>query len=273
MTPAPKRVEICKFPGNKRIAFTTSWDDGVVEDRRLVKLFNELGIKGTFNLNSGAFGRETHLPADEIASLFEGHEVAIHTVTHPWLDRIDVSQAAYEILDDKRALEDLVGYPVRGMALPFGVTSPKVSEVIRSLGIVYCRTTGNAERCFPPVDPINWQTTMHMFHTNPPLVERFEAWKAMPKRSEVFFVWGHSFEFARPRDRWDEMEKLFRPVAGHAEVWYCTNIELFDYEAARQRIAIAANRRSAYNPSAVTVALLVDGALVDVPGGKTVALV
>ncbi len=272
MTTAPKRVEICKFPGGKKMAFTTSWDDGTVEDRRLVQFINEVGIKGTFNLNSGTLGKEKKLQADEVASLYAGHEVAIHTVSHPRLDKLDPVQAAYEILDDKRALEDLVGYPVRGMALPFGITSPKVSEVIRSLGIVYCRTVGTADVCFPPADPINWQATMHMFHTNPPLVERFEEARRQPKR-DVFFVWGHSFEFARQRDRWDEMETLFRPVAGQSDVWYCTNIELFDYEAARQRVAIAANRRTAFNPSALTVTLSVDGKLMDVPGGKTVSFV
>ena len=55
---APKRVEIARFPGNKRIAFTMSWDDGVVEDKPLIKLFNELGLKGTFNLNSATFVNE-----------------------------------------------------------------------------------------------------------------------------------------------------------------------------------------------------------------------
>jgi len=273
MAPAPKRVELCRFPGNKRFAFTTSWDDGVVEDRRVVALFNEVGIKGTFNLNSGFFGRDNYLKADEIATLYAGHEVAIHTSTHPHMPLIDPSQMAFEILNDRRALEDLVGYPVRGMAMPYGATSPAVQNVIRSLGIVYCRSTGTSDNCFPPADPTAWQSTMHMFNTSPPLVERFESAVREPRRNGVFFIWGHSYEFARPRDRWDELEKLFRPVAGHTEVWYCTNIELFDYEAARQRMAIAANLRTAYNPSAVTVTLSVDGKLIDVPAGKTVPLV
>ena len=49
----PSRVEIPFFPFGKRIAVTTSFDDGVVQDRRVVKAFNEWGLKGTFNLNSG----------------------------------------------------------------------------------------------------------------------------------------------------------------------------------------------------------------------------
>jgi len=269
---ALKRVEICKFPGNKKGAFTTSWDDGVIEDRRLIALFNEIGIKGTFNLNSGAFGRPQNVSADEVAQLYAGHEVAIHTVTHPHLPMLDASQIAMEVLDDRRALEDLVGYPVRGMAYPYGTYNAKVIEILRALGIVYCRAVGSQEINFPPAEPLAWQPTMHMFTPDPPLVERFTKWRENSRRNDVFFVWGHTYEFQRPTERWEDLEKYFRPLGGHADVWYCTNIELFDYEAARQRMVIAANRKSAYNPSAVTVTLLVAGKTVDVPPGKTVVL-
>lgn len=284
MQPAPKRIEIAKYPHGKKKAFTTSWDDGVVHDRRVVQYFNEIGIKGTWNLNSAFLtrpgvpdGRPGHyLAAAEVAELYKGHEVAIHTATHPHLPMLDPSAMAYEILDDRRALEDLVGYPVRGMALPFGSWNKQVLDMIRTLGIVYCRATGQAvENTFPPADPIFWQPTMHMFGkvNDQTMPEKFAAWVAQPKRTDVMFVWGHTYEFNQPTPRWDDLEKLFRPVAGHPDVWYCTNIELFDYEAARQRMVIAANKRSAYNPSAVTVTLVVDGKAVDVPGGQTVTLV
>ena len=37
----------------KNKAVTFSYDDGVEQDRRLVELFNQYGVKATFNLNSG----------------------------------------------------------------------------------------------------------------------------------------------------------------------------------------------------------------------------
>jgi len=276
---SPKRVEICRFPNNKRFALTFSWDDGVVEDRRVVAFFNEHALKGTFNLNAGMLRKEGkpategRLDASEIAELYAGHEVAIHTYTHPWLQMLDASQIALEVLEDRKALEDLVGYPVRGMAYPFGAYSPKVIEVLKALGVVYSRTVEQADPCFPPKEPLAWPATAHMFTENPLDVgQRFVKMLENPRASGVYFLWGHSYEFARPTDRWAELEKRFKPLAGHACVWYCTNLELFDYEAARGRIVIAANKRTAYNPSAVTIALNVDGRLVDVPAGKTVSL-
>ncbi|MFA6288523.1 MAG: polysaccharide deacetylase family protein [Opitutaceae bacterium] len=278
---APARIEICRFPAGKRIAVTTSFDDGHTFDRRIVAAFNAWGLKATFNLNSGTLqrtgkpavesGNRTHLDASEVAELYRGHEVAIHTVTHPWLDRLDASQIATEVLKDRKALEDLVGYPVRGMAYPFGNYNPQVIEVLRALGIVYSRTCENSANCFPAAEPLAWASTAHQYAANPTVPERFAALHGNPRSSGVFYIWGHAYEF-HDKDDWAGIERIFKPLSGHADVWYCTNIELFDYEAARQRIQIAANRATAFNPSALTVTLNVAGRLVDVPPGQLVRL-
>lgn len=274
---SPSRIEIASFPGNKPIAMTFSFDDGVHEDKPVIEFMNKHGLKGTFNLNTGSIGlgdkpaAASRIPATDIAEVYKGHEVAIHTVSHPHLSKLDASQIVDEVLQDRKALEDIVGYPVRGMAYPYGSYSQQVIDTLRTLGIVYCRTTLNATPCFPTAEPLAWHSTAHMFNTDQgTIVDRFIKVHEKPAKANVFFIWGHSYEFARPRDRWNEMETLFKPLAGHDDVWYCTNIELFDYEDARKRIVIAANRKMAYNPSAITVTLVVDGKVVDVPGGQTV---
>ena len=278
MNPAsvPARIEICRFPAGKRIAVTTSFDDGHTFDRRVVGAFNAWGLKGTFNLNSGKLqrtgrpavesGDRTSLDVSEIAELYRGHEVAIHSVTHPWLDRLDASQIATEVLDDRKALEDLVGYPVRGMAYPFGNYNPQVIGVLRSLGIVYSRTCENSPNCFPPAESLAWASTAHQYADNPTVPEQFAQLHGNARASGVFYIWGHAFEFHDKND-WAGLERIYKPLSGHADVWYCTNIELFDYEEARRRVQIAANRAKAFNPSALTVTLNVDGRLVDVPSG------
>jgi peptidoglycan/xylan/chitin deacetylase (PgdA/CDA1 family) len=275
------RIEIPAFPGGKRIAVTTSFDDGHIYDRRIVAAFNKWGLKGTFNLNSGGWPRHgaqsagiadhSALNPSEIAELFQGHEVAIHTVTHPRLELLDAAQIATEVLENRKALEDLVGYPVRGMAYPFGTYSQRVIEVLRALGVVYARTTENAAKCFPPQEPLAWPSTGHQYATAPTIPERFEECHSNPRFSGVFFVWGHGFEFERNND-WDGLERIYKPLSGKPDVWYCTNIQLFDYEEARQRLVIAANRRSVLNPSGIDVTIRADGELIVIPHGATVAL-
>ena len=276
MTSTPHRIEIPRFPGGKRIAFTTSWDDGTVYDRWVVKAFNAWGLKGTFNLNSGRLGRsgvplpdEAHgglLDACEVAALFAGHEVALHSVTHPSLAMLSPAQIAYEVLDDQKALEDLVGYPVRGLAYPNGSYDARVIAILRSLGIVYARTVENTMPCFPLAEPLAWSSTMHQFAGNPPLPQRFTEYYENKWSNGVFYVWGHSYEFA-DADAAHTLEALFQPVAGKPDVWYCSNIEIFDYEAARQRLVVAANQRTVFNPSALAVTIKMDGVLMEVAGG------
>ena len=96
----------CCFPGGKHKALTLSYDDGRTQDRRLVEIFNQNGIKGTFHLNSGLFERGDRVMPEEIASLYAGHEVACHTVTHPTIARCPLPEVAQEVLaeSDKPSL-------------------------------------------------------------------------------------------------------------------------------------------------------------------------
>ena len=74
-------------------AVTFSYDDGVMQDKRLVEIFNKYGMKATFNLNSGMMYNECiwntngvdviRMSHDECLKTFAGHEVASHTLTHP----------------------------------------------------------------------------------------------------------------------------------------------------------------------------------------------
>jgi peptidoglycan-N-acetylglucosamine deacetylase len=276
----PKRVEVCAFPQGKRMAVTTSFDDGHTFDRRIITAFNDWGLKGTFNLNSGLLGRigkplpdgnRVYLDASEVASLYQGHEVAVHGVTHAWLNRLDTTQIAREVLEDRIALEDLVGYPVRGMAYAYGAYDLKIIKILRALGITYSRTCETSEDCFPPKEPLAWPTTAHQFAANPSIPERFEKRYYSPKASGVFAVWGHGFEFEERND-WNALERIYKPLSGKPDIWYCSNIELFDYEEARQRLIVAANRCTVTNPSGRPVTIAVDGKLTDVPAATTLRL-
>ena len=41
--------------------FTVSFDDGTVQDRRVIELMERYGIRGTFNLSSGLFGKKSYI--------------------------------------------------------------------------------------------------------------------------------------------------------------------------------------------------------------------
>ena len=92
----PKVIYTC-FPGGKHKVLTMSYDDGRLEDRRLVELFNRYGIRGTFNLNGG-LPRPERIPESEWVELYKGHEVACHTYHHPTISRSPLDQTARQEL-------------------------------------------------------------------------------------------------------------------------------------------------------------------------------
>ena len=81
-----KAIRPC-YPEGKTKAFTLSYDDGTVEDRRLVPIFNKNKLKATFHINSGPIleGNGGRISKEEVKDLYAGHEISVHSVTHPFL--------------------------------------------------------------------------------------------------------------------------------------------------------------------------------------------
>ncbi|NLF32699.1 MAG: polysaccharide deacetylase family protein [Planctomycetes bacterium] len=263
-------IDLNLFPGGVRKCVTFSYDDGTAHDRRLVAIMNEHGIKGSFHLNSGKLGRENFITAEEVATLYAGHEVSVHTVTHPFATRITNEELVGEVMDDRRALERLVGYPVRGMSYPFGDYDDRVVGILRTLGIQCSRTT-RATGQFPlPSDPLMWHPTCH-HRSAADLVDAFLA-DAQFGQPRLFFLWGHSYEFAN-NDNWDLIEGLCRRLGGRDDVWYATNIQVADYLNAQRSLRVSADLDIVHNPSALAVWFTHRGTdPVEVKPGRTLAL-
>ena len=128
-----KTIYTC-FPHGKHKVLTMSYDDGKIADRRLVALFNKYGIKGTFHLNSGLtdFDSERVQP-EEMRELYKGHEISCHTSTHPTIERCPLPLVVQQIIEDRKALEDIAGYPVRGMSYPNGSYSGDIINLLPAL--------------------------------------------------------------------------------------------------------------------------------------------
>ena len=129
------------YPNFKTKALTFSYDDGPKEDRHFFELLNKYGLKGTFNLNSVFMPQMKDLndrfSIEEISTLYKGHEVAVHTVHHPFLEKMPASVVVTEVLDDRRNLEKELDYPVRGMAYPFGTYNDTVIEACKNTVSLY----------------------------------------------------------------------------------------------------------------------------------------
>ena len=227
--------------GGRKKAVTFSFDDGSTQDQRLICLLNKYDLKCTFNLNSELLGRAGSLVregvtvahvkprAQEVRGIYEGHEVAVHTLTHPLLPDQPDEEVIRQVECDRQNLSELVGYEVVGMAYPGGGInySSHVADVIRAnTGIRYCRTTvdtdsfdlqENLYEFKPNVSHINWERMFSM-------AEDFVALN--PDKPQVFYVWGHSYEMDYDNSYWSRLEELFQLVAGRDDIFYGTNAEV-----------------------------------------------
>ena len=86
------------YPNGKNKALTISYDDGVQFDERLVSILNKYNLKATFNVNSGIEPGTSwvnkginisRIDLEANKELYKGHEIAIHTLTHPHLEELN----------------------------------------------------------------------------------------------------------------------------------------------------------------------------------------
>ncbi len=227
-----------RFPDGRRKALLMSYDDGSEHDRRLVDIFNRYGIRASFHLNSGRLGQPHHVARGELRTLYRGHEVSSHSVSHPHLGALGDDELRREILDDRHALEDLTGTAVRGLAYPFGTYDKRVIGMLPALGIDYARTVICTRTFRVPERFLEWETTCH--HNQAlDVAESFLA-EDGPEPA-VMSVWGHSYELdgfmsGDPCKNWDYMETFCRLVQGNDSIYYATFIEIVDYLSAMRRL-------------------------------------
>lgn len=264
------RIQLDRFPNGVNKAVTLSFDDGRDHDRKLVRLLNDYGLKGTFHLNSGNLGKAGYIEKTEVASLYQGHEVSAHTVDHPFLEQTPPDQVLEQVVADRKALEELVNYLVKGMSYPFGTYSDQVVGILRSIGIEYARTVNSHGGFHKPEDWLRWHPTCH----HKQMVEYADQWIHMQQRysrMSLFYVWGHSYEFDND-DNWDLVERFGEMIGGKDDVWYATNAEVYAYCKAVEGLRYSADSRLIHNPSAQSVWLSVEGDPVEVGSGEIVRL-
>lgn len=281
------KINKLRFPGGKRKALTLSYDDGIVQDRHLVELMDKYGVKGTFNLNTALLGRSCTIKIDgrdvedsviteqEIPRLYEKHEVATHAARHIALTECG-SAALYEILEDRKVLEGLVPYLVQGHAYPFGIYDESVLGMLEAAGIRYARTVVSTGTFEIPDRFLEWHPTCH--HADPRLMElakKFCEEEENPQiinRPQLFYLWGHSYEFAR-QDNWEVIENFLSYVSGYREkIWMATNGEIASYVEAYRSLVFSADGAKVYNPSCQTIWLEAVGEIYSIAPGETATL-
>lgn len=258
-------IQYDAFPGGKQNAFTLSYDDGDLRDIRLMALFREYGLKATFHLVNGIF--RDAAPA-EIGARYEGFEISAHGKYHHTLTILPPVSITEEIMDNRKALEAAARYPVTGMSYVCGGYNDAIIAQLRTLGIVYARTTVSTHRFGLPTDFMQWHPTCHhrdALADADAFLGSFDGYFSTPR---LFYVWGHSHELRTEAD-WDHMKRLCEKTAHNDRIWYATNMELYRYLTAQRSLVTAADESFVHNPTHTDVWIRKDGQPVCVRAGET----
>lgn len=222
-------------------SITFSYDDGVVQDVRLIELLNRYGLKCTFNLNSELLGtrgmlkrqgqRISHykIHPEDVKSLYDGHEVAVHTLTHPKLIHLEDREVVRQVEQDRLNLSELVGYEVVGMAYPCGGVNndDRTAAIIReNTGVKYCRTTTCTDNFLPQENLFRFNPTSYHLDFDRMMELGQQFLELSPESPQIFYVWGHSYEMDFAPDYWLRLEEFFQLISNRSDIFYGTNQEV-----------------------------------------------
>mgnify|MGYP006192412561 CR=1 FL=1 len=190
-----------------------------------------------------------------------------------------------EIVEDRKELERLMGYSVRGMSYPFGNTNDLVVETISELGIEYARTVSDTYQFNIPSDFLRWHPTIHQFakaywEPNQPekdAQELIQFYKVIDdflqtKELAILDIWGHSWEMGADKKKWDETDKFFTLLSNNKYVHYSTQIDLVDYINAYRNLKFTVAKNYVTNSAAFSIFIKINTQIFELKAGTTTKL-
>ena len=211
------------------------WDDGVLNDIKLTDLLRKYGAKATFNLNPALhYAKERFhsgwkykdyspgkLAWNEVTSVYEGFDVASHTMCHCNAGMVDDKVFFAEAVMAKDILEDLFQKECTGFAWPCGKYTEKTADMLLEAGFTYGRTVETTERVSGFAHPMILHSSCHFM--SPDFWNAFEKAKTT---DGIFYFWGHSYEMMDDAELWEEFENKLRRLAADSEVEWIPTTEL-----------------------------------------------
>ncbi len=280
------KYNFIRFPGGKTKAVTLSYDDGSQADIRFLEIINKYGLKCTFNLVGKSVELGEPLSVDFIKEniLAKGHEVATHGYRHKAVNKIRPVEGIRDTLEGRLALERALGIIIRGMAFPDSAPNSSrqpelyktIKEYLCDLDIAYARSAGGDNDTFLlPDDWHLWMPTAH--HDNPNIMTYIDQFLNLnvdkkyicARDAKLFYLWGHSFELEH-KQNWDHLEAICEKLSGKDDIWYATNIEIYNYIEAYRHLQYSADGTVIYNPTLYEIWFDIDKKLYHITPGETI---
>ena len=211
------------FIGKNMKIVSLSFDDGTIYDKRFIGLLNKYGLRATFNLNSGLDDFIWYyedkpirrLNLEESKDIYNGHEVASHSLTHPYFSSLDEKRQIQEVEEDILNLEKIFSRKIEGFAFPFiDQTEANIQVVKNNIDLKYIRCSIFTEKILPKD---RYHVGINALYDDKDIYEKLERYKSNILPNSLFVIAGHSYEFEVKND-WEKIEKLLKYLKENDEL-------------------------------------------------------
>ena len=198
-----------------------SFDDGAIQDTKFVELLNKYNIPATFNLNSGLenfvwYYKDTtpikRIKFNECLHLYDNHEIASHSVNHPYLTDLDEQELIYQVGNDANTLSKIFNREVTSFAVPFTACNEREIEIIKNhtpIKAIRLSKFNNKNDFSVPSD--NYHFMCNAYYNNPDIYEHILEFSKNTLNESIFIIVGHSYEF-EVLNEWDKIESLLKYI-------------------------------------------------------------
>lgn len=201
-----------------RKIFLLSFDDGTIWDRPFVELLNKYHIPCTFNLNSGLEDFVWEFEGKPVirqrladtVEQYRGHEVASHTLSHPWLNSLTPPALRREVEEDCAVIKEIFDLKEIGFGVPFTACGEREIHLIRKY-VRYIRLSEYADSFALPADP--YHIPIHGLYNDPDIREKIARFGENDLPASLFVMAGHSYELEM-LNHWEYMEELLGYIQG-----------------------------------------------------------
>ncbi len=249
--------------------FVWNIDDGLEQDKKIIQILKKYNMGATFNLNSGLYGEKTmigrignlgmsevpiekfkksgfhllpyaehfRIPENEVVKVYEGFEIASHSLEHKNMKQYDEAELRRQILDDVKNLNEKFQQKTVGFVYPYGAVNDACIPLFKEAGIEYARVVGSDTSFRFPSDPYQLPLTCwHIKKNALDLINQFIA--ATPTDDDMFFLMfahGYEFDFGTKESNWVKLEKICQKVSSAGDIICCSTRDAFEAHRRNQK--------------------------------------
>lgn len=251
-----------------KVIVTTSWDDGALEDKRVLGLLNEYNLKGTFyipknihfEVKKGVYLQR--ISDKEIMEMARTQDIGAHTMNHIYLNKLKRDEIFKEIKNSKEWLQNLLGREIKMFAYPGGVFSDEIIQIVKDIGFRGSRNSnafnvnvdnpflmGFSCHCYPCfVRNKEWSLFFNIKVSLKRLKMNLRGIRKLKLPISSLFSWtvlvknvfdyvlknGGIFHlYGHPWEierynLWKDLEKVFKYISNRDDIEYLTNSEIIE---------------------------------------------